>query len=381
MKILDHIVRFIVGALFTFSGFVKLVDPKGTKYKLQEYFSVFSNDIASFFEYLIPASLTLAVIFVVLETLLGIVVLLNYRMKITSWVLLGLILFFTFLTFYSAYFNKVTDCGCFGDFLHLSPWTSFWKDMLLLIMIVYMFMRRHTLQLQGQLNDLKGDGVLAFFFVLIFWFSIHNIRHLPFIDFRPYKVGNDLQQLKDPQCDPGQVKEVYKFVNKASGEVVTVKGGNNTQQYFNDTTTYAYKSYERKKDKACRSKIPDYAIFNESGEQVTEKTFEGNKLIIVIRSVKKADRASFKEVNKLIAQIKDQDIQPMVLTATSQDQFEIFRHKVQLAVPYYTADAVVLKTMIRSSPGLMLLQEGVVKGKWHYNDVPDKATIQALINE
>ena len=175
MKITDQIIRFIVGALFTFSGFVKLVDPKGTQYKLKEYFLVFSNDIASFFEAFTAASLTFAVIFVVLETLLGLVVLINYRMKISAWILLVTIVFFTFLTFYSAVFDKVTDCGCFGDFLHLSPWTSFWKDLVLLILILYLFFRRHKLEKQGTINNRLGDIIAGLLALLIFGFAIYNL--------------------------------------------------------------------------------------------------------------------------------------------------------------------------------------------------------------
>ena len=136
MNFLDKIVRWFVGLLFIFSGLVKLNDPMGTAIKMEEYFEVFSSDIWSVFHYFVPYAMHFGLLVVILEVLLGVALLINYRMKLTSWVLLLLIVFFTFLTFYSAYFNKVTDCGCFGDAIPLTPWQSFGKDIVLLIFLV-----------------------------------------------------------------------------------------------------------------------------------------------------------------------------------------------------------------------------------------------------
>ena len=142
MNIIKEIARFFVGGLFIFSGLIKVNDPVGTAIKLEEYFDVFSADIAPFFEWFIPAALFLSVFLSVLEVVLGVALIIGYRMKITSWILLGMIVFFTFLTFYSAYFNKVTDCGCFGDAIKLTPWESFYKDIILLFFIVIIFIKK-----------------------------------------------------------------------------------------------------------------------------------------------------------------------------------------------------------------------------------------------
>ncbi|MBO6632513.1 MAG: DoxX family membrane protein, partial [Psychroserpens sp.] len=130
MKALVNISRILVGALFIFSGFIKLNDPLGFSYKLQEYFSYDVLNIPS----LIPYALGLAVFVVVFEVVLGVFLLIGYKPKFTVWSLLAMIIFFTFLTFYAAYFDKVKDCGCFGDFLKLTPWQSFWKDVILLVL-------------------------------------------------------------------------------------------------------------------------------------------------------------------------------------------------------------------------------------------------------
>ena len=128
MNLVATIVRFLVGGLFIFSGLIKINDPVGTAIKMEEYFEVFSTDFGSFFHAFVPYALPIAIFLCVLEVVLGLAIILNYRTNISIIVLLLLLAFFTFLTFYSAYFNKVTDCGCFGDAIKLTPWQSFYKD-------------------------------------------------------------------------------------------------------------------------------------------------------------------------------------------------------------------------------------------------------------
>jgi uncharacterized membrane protein YphA (DoxX/SURF4 family) len=130
MKILVGIIRIFVGILFIISGFIKLNDPLGFSYKLQEYFSAQVLNL----EFLIPFALVIAIVLVIFELVLGIMLIIGYLPRFTLWSLLIMIVFFTFLTFYSAYFNKVTDCGCFGDALPLTPWQSFYKDVVLLVL-------------------------------------------------------------------------------------------------------------------------------------------------------------------------------------------------------------------------------------------------------
>src|SRR5690554_4067524 len=143
MKGIALLSRVLVGILFIFSGLIKINDPVGTAIKLEEYFEVFSTDISSFFLVFVPYALFLAVLLSVLEVVLGLAVLIWYRSRTTTWILLLMIIFFTFLTFYSAYFNKVTDCGCFGDAIKLTPWQSFIKDILLLLLILVLFFNKN----------------------------------------------------------------------------------------------------------------------------------------------------------------------------------------------------------------------------------------------
>src|SRR6478736_9175806 len=157
-KIFDQFSRYFVGALFIFSGLIKLNDPIGTEIKMEEYFEVFAADFGSFFNYFIPWSLEIGMIMIVLEVALGVAILVFWRMKWTGWILLLLMIFFTFLTFYSAYFNKVTDCGCFGDAIKLKPWESFSKDVILLVMIVILIATKRYIPVQ---RNYKMAGIVT----------------------------------------------------------------------------------------------------------------------------------------------------------------------------------------------------------------------------
>ncbi len=362
MNIIIQISRILVGGLFIFSGLIKINDPVGTAIKLEEYFEVFATDFAPFFTYLVPAALFFSVLLSVLEVVLGIAVLLNYRMRITAWILLGLIVFFTFLTFYSAYFNKVTDCGCFGDAIKLTPWESFIKDIILLVLIVVLFIYRK--QATPFLGHAKADITIGVVTLINIAGAIIAIQHLPYLDFRAYKVGANIPGLMQPSA---QLK--YKYIMTKDGK----------EEEFTDYPSEG--GYEFKEmillNPEAQPKITDYSVWNDEGD-FTEQTFEGNKLLIVMYDALKANTESIEEINRLVKSLTLQ-IKPIILTASGEKIFEDFRHEYQLAIPYYFADATVLKTIIRSNPGIILIQDGVVRGKWHYNDVPDVGKVEELI--
>ncbi len=360
MNILIQLARFLVGGLFIFSGLIKLNDPVGTKIKLEEYFDVFAADFAPFFEWFIPLALFLSVFLSVLEVVLGVAVLIQYRMRTTTWVLLGMIVFFTFLTFYSAYFNKVTDCGCFGDAIVLTPWQSFIKDVILLVLIGMLFIYRHRFR---EVVPMRTAHVaVASVTVVCLFLGITAVRHLPFLDFRAYKVGADLPRLMQPS-----EAMRYKYIMTKDGK------DEEFEQYPTD------KSYEFKEmvllNPEAQPKITDYNVWNDEGDY-TEATFQGDKLLVVMYDVQKADKSSLPAIQQLAEQLPDR-IEPVVLTSSGEAIYDEFRHEYQLALPYYFADATVLKTIIRSNPGLVLLQDEVVRGKWHFRDTP---TVDDIVN-
>ncbi|MEP1033859.1 BT_3928 family protein [Ekhidna sp.] len=362
MKIVKEFARYAVGTLFIFSGIIKVNDPVGTAIKLEEYFQVFASDIAPFFEFFVPAALFLSVVLSVLEVVLGIALIIGYRMKLTSWILLAMIVFFTFLTFYSAYFNKVTDCGCFGDAIKLTPWQSFYKDIILLVLIGVVFWKRDSYKtmLSMKMSEIKIVGS-TFFFVFI---AIYAIQHLPFIDFRAYKVGNHLPSLMQ-NSEPLK----YVYIMEKDGE---------TFEFETYPSEEGYEYVEAKlTNPEAAAKITDLNVW-QGDSDYTDELLSGTKLVIIIHQVEKT---SVDEMDRLRNLTYDNPrFDTWILTSSGSEKFEVFRHANQLGALYYFADATVLKTMVRSNPGVVLLKDGVVIAKWHYNDTPLTDDIIEILN-
>lgn len=362
-RLVDPIARFFVGGLFIFSGLIKLNDPIGTQIKMEEYFEVFAQDFGSFFHYFIPWALEIAMIMIVLELALGVAILIYYRMSLTAWVLLALMVFFTFLTFYSAYFNKVTDCGCFGDAIKLTPWESFWKDVVLMVFVLHLFWYRKSYV--PALRSREGHAVVAAVVAVSLYLGVYAIRHLPFIDFRAYRIGNNIPQQMQPAEQP-----IIEYVFSKDGKEVA------SDKYLTDPG-YQYVSSRVLNEDKIKPKITDYYVSSPEGEDKTPYTFEGVRLILVMYDVEKSSASNMAAIRDLTKQLEGK-IDSFVLTSSSAEAMEAFRHEHQLAVPYYFADATVLKTIIRSNPGIALWKDGTVLGNWHHNDAPTAEEILEL---
>jgi uncharacterized membrane protein YphA (DoxX/SURF4 family) len=365
MKWLDYIIRGIVGGLFIFSGLIKLNDPRGTQIKLEEYFEVFSTDFGHFFEWLIPLAMPIGMFLLILEIVLGVAVLLNFKMNWTTWALGVLIVFFTFLTFYSAYFDKVTDCGCFGDAIPLTPWESFIKDLILVVLIGYLFWRRH--QFQAWLSAKINYIILSITTVLSIFIGIYAIKHLPFIDFRPYGIGDNLPA---NMIAPEQPIFVYTF-EKGGEQVKSVT-------YLSEEEGYTYVGHEVTNEENTIPKITDYNIWNETLGDYTKQSFVGIKLFLIVYESNAANKSHMADITSLVNGL-GAEVEAIALTASAGDDFRQFLTDYQMNIPFFYGDATVLKAMIRSSPGVMLLNNGTVLGKWHHNDIPTAEEVQALI--
>ncbi len=361
----DQFSRFFVGGLFIFSGLIKLNDPIGTQIKMEEYFEVFTEDFGSFFHAFIPWALEIGFVMIVLEIVLGVAILLKYNMERTAWVLLALMVFFTFLTFYSAYFNKVTDCGCFGDAIKLTPWQSFTKDVILMVFVAHLvkFRRRFVPALRTR----EGHAVVLAAAALSTYAGVQAIRHLPYIDFRPYRVGNNIPA---QMIAPEQPEIEYLFTK--DGEKVR------SMKYIADST-YHYESSQILNEDRIKPKITDYQVTGANGEDLTPATFKGPWLFIIMVDARKAGTSNIKDIRSL-TQALDGKIQCLVLTASSEQEIEMFRHENQLAVPYAFADATVLKTIIRANPGIALWKDGTVLGNWHFRDTPSATDVLERLN-
>jgi len=364
MKILDKITAFLVGALFIFSGLVKIDDPVGTQIKLGEYFEVFASDFGHFFEWFVPFAMPIGFTLIVLEIVLGVALILHYRMKITSWALVVIITFFTFLTFYSAYFNKVTDCGCFGDAIPLTPWQSFTKDVILVVLIGYIFWRKGNLK--PVLSSKMGLYTVIGSAVVSIYIGISAIRHLPPIDFRPYAIGDNIQANMIPEEQP-----IFEYVFEKDGKEI-ISG-----DYLAEKDGYTYKSHRITNEDKTIPRITDYNVWNEEVGDFTKQSLSGVKLFFISYNVNEASKKEMEEVVELVNSLSE--IKTIALTSSSAPDFEKFRHEYQLGAPYFYGDATVLKAMIRSNPGLMLMRDGTVLGKWHVNDVPSVEEVRGLL--
>jgi len=363
-EILDSAIRAVTGGLFIFSGLIKLNDPVGTEIKLEEYFEVFSNDFTELFHLLIPYAMEIGLFLIILEVVLGVAVLLNIRMELTTKVLLGLITFFTFLTFYSAYFNKVTDCGCFGDAIPLTPWQSFSKDVILVFLILHLFWYRKDFK--SIISDKAGAAVAIIVSVICLVTGIYAVNHLPYIDFRPYKVGDNIQANMIPEEQP-----IFEYTFTKDGE--TIK----SIIYLLEKDGYELVSYEVINEGKTVPKITDYNVWNPDIGDFTQQSFEGKRLFLIMVNANTADTQSMDKISKLLQGINP-EVESLILTSSDPTVIEPFRHKYQLALPYFFSDGTVLKAMIRSNPGIMVLENGTVKGKWHFNDIPDPDVVNKL---
>ena len=420
MKYLLTISRILVGNLFIFSGVVKANDPLGFSYKLEEYFVEFGMNWDWLHHILVP----LAAAICIFEIILGVAVLVGWRMKGVSLLLLLMIIFFTILTGASAIFEIVRSCGCFGDAIPLTPWQSFYKDLILLFFILIIFFKRNTIK---PFEDKKWDIIYLvvsaiimiplsiqlkwfapLYFVLItlgvgvvvafvkksqsaliavitsllvsVWFSIYAIDHLPFRDFRPYaKTKNLPEQMTLPENAKAPVYEnILTYKNKATGEVKEFNTAEYTKSKIWEDTNWEWQSTESELIEAGdEAKITDLSILTHDSEDITDLVLaENNTLWIVCYDLGLTSTEHISEVNKLAKDAQAKGIKVYGLSSAGEDLKNKFIQEHQLSFDFYITDGIVLKTMVRSNPGIMYLENGTVKGKWHENDVP---TISELI--
>ncbi|WP_335966165.1 BT_3928 family protein [Galbibacter sp. PAP.153] len=357
-KILVSIARILVGLLFIISGLIKLNDPVGFSFKLEEYFSPGVLNL----DFLTPYALAIAIVIVVFETLLGVMLLLGFKPKFTTWSLLLMILFFTFLTFYSAYYNKVTDCGCFGDAIKLTPWQSFSKDIVLLFFILILFFGRKHI---STVKFAKSGTFIALALCIIYVYYVYN--HLPVIDFRPYKIGaNIMEGIQIPENAPKAIYEyAWKFKVNGEEKVITTNGDYPTVdgEFIDVKTTEIQKGYE--------PPIHDFTM-EIDGEDHTEEIMDLNHvLVIVSRVINEADEKGLQAIKKVAEKAKEKGYRVIGLSASNPEQIALVKENYGLDFDFYFCDLTTVKTIIRSNPALLELQKGTITQKLHYNDADE----------
>lgn len=369
-KIALNFSRIFVGILFIFSGLIKANDPLGFGYKLEEYFEVFHMTWFS------PYATGIAIFLCVLEIVLGALLLFGFWSKKVTAGLLGIIIFFTFLTFVSAAFEVVTSCGCFGDAIPLTPWQSFSKDLVLLVLIVILFINRNKIT-PVTYNAGKQKIALIAVVAVSLIFSIYTYSYLPVLDFLPYKVGANLPELMKmpPGAVPDEFEITYKLNNKATKEKKEMsdkeylKSGiwedNNWEIVGDPVQKLIKKGYD--------IKIKDLIITDAAGTDYTKELIENPyyNLIIVAYNLKDTDEEGIAKLNALTLNATEQfNIRTVMLTSNSAQDADAFSKRMKLFAEVFYADGVPLKSMVRANPGVLLLKNGVVINKWSFRAMP-----------
>lgn len=316
--------RLFVGVLFTISGLIKVNDIRGFAYKLDEYFEVFHRHSGiPFHELFGPWSVALAGGIAVFETALALFLLIGYARRFTAWSLLLMIIFFTFLTGYSAITKAVSDCGCFGDVIKFSPWQSFGKDVVLLFFIGYIFLKREEIRLWV---SQKVAAPLAWGLTgLIAGMTLYFYRYLPAIDFLPYHVGQNLKRATTPDPRTGLPE------------------------------------------------ITDYVPTQYTDCQIDEMS--GRVLLLVALRLETLEEAQIARWKRLLEGLPS-DVKVVGLTASAPEVRQKWGTAHGISVCFAPQDQTVLKAILRSSAGALYLQDGVIRHKWSWRQLPQGSELQ-----
>lgn len=367
-----QVIRILVGVLFIFSGLIKANDPLGLAYKMEEFFGLWHMDVFA------PYALTFSIAMIAFEIIAGVAVLLGYYFKQFAFLLLLLMLFFTYLTGYAIWYEHVNHrelkCGCFGDCIPLTAMQSFMKDIVLLIFVIILVFGRKLIY------GLFSRGVNTVFMVLALAVSLliqwYVLEHLPVFDCLPYKVGNNIwkKMQAPPGSYPDQVDYIFTMKNLKTGEVKEMNMDGYTK-IWSDTLTWKQQGEQKEVIIKKGNNTPEIKEFNVSGydgTDVTETLLKepGYNFLFFVKNVDKASTRNIEKLRQLFAKCEKNNVGFYLLSANSKEETEKFIKDNKLNIYYYSIDATVCKTAMRSNPGLMLIKAGTVVGKWSYNDYP-----------
>jgi len=364
------ICRVFVGLLFIFSGLIKANDPLGFSYKLVEYFEVFHITFLNFL------ALGLAIFLCAMEIILGFALLIGVRGKQVAWGLLLLIIFFAFLTFYSAYFKVVQTCGCFGDAIVLTPWQSFSKDLVLLLLIIVLFKNR--IKINPLFSSKTSDRLLIVSVVLGLGVGIYTYNFLPVLDFLAYKVGANIpDEMKTPPgALPDEYEQTYHLKNKSTGEtkVMTDKEYLKSNIWKDNNWVIVGNPESKLVKKGFTPLIQDLSIQNAQRDDYTKELLSSPYyiLFIVADDLTKANVEAMNSINATCVNLtQNYNIRTVLLTSSPVDVAQAYAKEHHLISELFYVDGVPLKSMVRSNPGVMLIKNGTIINKWHYHTVPD----------
>ena len=363
MKSLINIARVIVGVLFIFSGLVKADDPLGLSYKMQEFFEVWN------FHMLDNFTLAFSIIMIVFEIVAGVAILLGWRMKLFSWLLLLLIIFFTFLTGYAYLSGKVRECGCFGDCIPLTAGQSFTKDLVLLVLILFLFFFRD--RIRPLVPQIASAAQLILATILSFAFQWFVLIHLPVVDCLPYRIGTNMpEKMKAP---PGAIPDstVITMVYEKNGQKIEFSG-NKFPADFDDSYKFITRYDKLIRKGNAEPAIKDFNLLTAAGTDTTQDILDrkGYKLFLFTKGLADYPPEWNAAFSIILTMAKAKAI-PVYFITGDYDNVAAWTEKAGISadVTILKCDATAIKTASRANPTLYLLKRGVILGKWSYADL------------
>lgn len=363
IKTVAELSRLLLGVVFIFSGAVKAVDPMGGAIKIDDYLSAFGLDFLQVFS--VPLAMNLSAV----EFMLGVCMLLGVYRRYASFLTLLFMLFMTPLTLYLALFNPVSDCGCFGDALVLTNWETFYKNIVLLAAAGWAFVYNQRLWPVYSFKVYWFVALFAYLYAMAF--SVYNYDHLPVVDFRPYKVGANIPKLMEIPDGAPQDEYAYSFVYEKDGvqkefSLEDYPAGDSSWTFVESKTTLLKAGY-----------VPPVTGFNLltlQGEDLTDSLLSNQQgvFLLVSPNLEEASDERIDEINNAFDYAQEKGLAFYCVTGSTPEQIGKWVDYTGAEYPFLSADEVILKTVIRANPGLVLLKGGTILAKWHYNDIPQE---------
>lgn len=372
IKVLAEFSRLLIGLVFIFSGFVKAIDPTGGLIKIDEYLSVFGWDGLKLFSGLISFNLA------AIEFTLGVCVLLGAYRRYSSFLALLMMVFMTPLTLYLALFNPVSDCGCFGDALVITNWETFYKNIVLLAASVFLFIYNQRIL---PFFTYKSYWFVALYaYCMCLFFSYQNYSHLPVKDFRPYKIGADIPALMSTPEGAEEDEYNYTFIYEKDG----VQKEFSLNDYPADDPSWTF--VESKTELIKQGYVPpikDFVLFDSDDQDVTDEILSNKTgmLLMIASKLEQAQDQRIDEINAIFDYAVEHGIGFYCVTSSTNDKIQEWIDKTGAEYPFLMGDENLLKTIIRSNPGLVLLKNGVVFAKWHHNDFPEEESVEKVLSD
>ncbi len=357
--------RVLVGALFVFCSFTKGVDPLGTKYKMLDYF------IAYDIQWLNDLALPLAIIMIMAEFIVGICLMLNLLPRLATLGASLLMLFFTITTFFDAIYNLVPDCGCFGTAIKMSNWQTFFKNLIIISILIPLIFNNKALV--NKRVTILGQTLFTIIFMGMFiGFEIYNVRHLPVIDFMEWKVGKDMKP-----AETEEPAEIYlTFKNIETGEEQEYLSPNYP---WNDSIWMSQWEFVSQRQEGGNQSL-GFSILDENGDDYTDVLYDTEKLFVFVAPyLDEITEKDIKECQRIYDFANENGFNYLWVTSVNPEYVHELQENYYMFDEVYYGDELELKTMVRSNPGLMLMDNGVILDKWSKIDFPCEKEINFLV--